>query len=34
LNFKWRIKIDIREALNIPNIDNMMPQVYVDVGWT
>jgi hypothetical protein len=34
LIFKWRVKIDVREAINIPSIDNLMPQVYVEVGWT
>lgn len=34
LNFSWRVKIDIREALNIPSIENVVPQVYVEAGWT
>ena len=29
LNFAWRIKLDIRQALNIPSIDNVTPQAYV-----
>ena len=34
LNFKWRVRVDIREALNIPSLDSMAPQAYVEVGWT
>jgi hypothetical protein len=34
LTFKWRVKIDIREAINVPSIDSLLPQAYVEVGWT
>ncbi len=34
LEFVWRIRLEIREALNIPDNDGIKPQVFVETGWT
>jgi hypothetical protein len=34
MNFNWRVRIEIREALNVPLADGMLPQVIVETGWS
>lgn len=34
MSFDWRVRVEIREALNIPLTDSMIPQVAVEVGWS
>lgn len=34
MSFDWRVRVEIREALNIPLTDGMVPQVSVEVGWS
>lgn len=34
LEFSWRIRLEVREALNIPDNNSTKPQVFVETGWT
>ncbi len=34
LDFSWRIRLEVREALNIPDNNSTKPQVFVETGWT
>jgi hypothetical protein len=34
MSFDWRVRVEVREALNIPLTDGLVPQVSVEVGWS
>lgn len=34
MSFEWRVRVEVREALNIPLTDGLIPQVSVEVGWS
>jgi hypothetical protein len=34
MTFEWRVRVEVREALNVPLTDGMVPQVSVEVGWS
>jgi hypothetical protein len=34
LEFAFRVRVDIRCAMNVPSANDLTPQAYVELGWT
>lgn len=33
--FKWRVRVDLRQAIDVPQISNdILPSLYVELGWS